>query len=422
MRSATSSTSPTNAAGTQLVVAQFAQYDSRGQLISLDYQNAAGQHIAHYAYGYDPVGRLTSQSDQADVAALTYDGVGQILAVTHTAQANESYSWDANGNQTGSGVVLGPMNEVLADGTFSYQYDLAGNLIQKTNISGGDYKTYHYDFRNRLTQVDEYSPGGVLTGSTSYTYDIFDRRVAMTVNGLTTRHAYDRPNAWADFNADGSVAARYLFGSSVDHLLARVRPGSGVAFYLTDRLGTVRDIVSSVGQVINHIVYDSFGIVLSQTNQSAGDRFLFQGREFDFTTGLYFFRERQYDPALHRFTSQDPTSFLGGDSNLYRFAANSPTNARDPFGLASAKEEAGFLSRIIAKIQKLYNKFKVPCRIVNIILLVGFPLFSIGVLGRLPDPTQSYALWMAYLQAYQTQRTIKLICDPKKQPPNIPGL
>jgi hypothetical protein len=40
-----------------------------------------------------------------------------------------------------------------------------------------------------------------------------------------------------------------------------------------------------------------------------------------------------YDPSTGRFTVEDQVGFGGGDSNLYRYVGNSPTNAIDPFGL-----------------------------------------------------------------------------------------
>lgn len=43
-----------------------------------------------------------------------------------------------------------------------------------------------------------------------------------------------------------------------------------------------------------------------------------------------------YDPSVGRFVSQDPIGFDAGDSNLYRYVDNSPTNAVDPSGLKKA--------------------------------------------------------------------------------------
>ena len=42
---------------------------------------------------------------------------------------------------------------------------------------------------------------------------------------------------------------------------------------LTDHLGSVRDVVDSSGAVLNHIVYDAFGGVTSQTDESVVFRY-----------------------------------------------------------------------------------------------------------------------------------------------------
>lgn len=38
-------------------------------------------------------------------------------------------------------------------------------------------------------------------------------------------------------------------------------------------------------------------------------------------------------PVLHKFISEDPIEFAGGDVNLYRYAADNPVVLTDPFGL-----------------------------------------------------------------------------------------
>src|SRR5262249_49973448 len=60
---------------------------------------------------------------------------------------------------------------------------------------------------------------------------------------------------------------------------------------------------------------------------------LFTGREFDRVTGLQYNRARYYDSTTGRWTTQDPIGFDGGDSNLYRYVKNNPTNEVDPSGL-----------------------------------------------------------------------------------------
>jgi RHS repeat-associated protein len=105
-----------------------------------------------------------------------------------------------------------------------------------------------------------------------------------------------------------------------------------ILWALTDNLGTVRDVVNSSGVVQNHIKYDSFGKITSQTSPGNNIRFSFTGREWDALIGLYFYRGRYYDPVVGRFINEDPISFAGGDVNLYRYVNNNPVIYTDPFG------------------------------------------------------------------------------------------
>ena len=148
------------------------------------------------------------------------------------------------------------------------------------------------------------SSGGIILSDVAYTYDVFNRRIARIADADgdgpqladVTRYVFDGEHIWADFDGDGQVVARYLYGDRTDQLLARHRPVEGTAWYLTDHLGTVRDMVSAAGVLINHLEYDSFGQLLSQAAPTVGDRFTYTGRELDFLTGLYYYRARYYDP------------------------------------------------------------------------------------------------------------------------------
>ena len=62
-----------------------------------------------------------------------------------------------------------------------------------------------------------------------------------------------------------------------------------------------------------------------------GNRFLFQGREYDYDTALYYFRARWYEPETGRWLSPDHIELYGG-LNLYAFCGNDPVNFVDPEG------------------------------------------------------------------------------------------
>ena len=105
---------------------------------------------------------------------------------------------------------------------------------------------------------------------------------------------------------------------------------------ITDNNGSVVDVVGNNGggnTILNHIVYDSFGNTVSQTNSADALLMGFDGYIQDSITGLYYANARFYSSQMGRFINQDPSGFAAGDSNLYRFVGNHPTYATDPTGL-----------------------------------------------------------------------------------------
>jgi RHS repeat-associated protein len=60
--------------------------------------------------------------------------------------------------------------------------------------------------------------------------------------------------------------------------------------------------------------------------------FGFDGLPFDTASGTNVTPTRRYDPATGRWDSPDTEGFNAGDTNLYRYCGNSPTNATDPNG------------------------------------------------------------------------------------------
>jgi RHS repeat-associated protein len=226
---------------------------------------------------------------------------------------------------------------MTAGAGFTYTFDNAGNIISKTQTSTGYVWSYTYDYHDRMTAAVEKTSGGATLNQESFTYDALGRQIGVNTNGTQRWTVFNGAgtdaNPYADFTASGAVAMRYLYGPAVDEILARTSSTGATAWYMTDRLGTVRDVVSSAGTTIDHVVYGSFGNIINESSPSNGDRFKFTGREYDSVTGLYYYRARYYDPNTGRFVSQDPEGFAAEDGNLFRYATNNPGNMTDPSGM-----------------------------------------------------------------------------------------
>ena len=88
--------------------------------------------------------------------------------------------------------------------------------------------------------------------------------------------------------------------------------------------------VSSPSAVLERYSYGPFGESMAGNGSSV---FRFAARERE-ASDLYYLRARYYDPEIGRFLGEDPVGLAGGDTNLYRYAANNPIHITDPQGKA----------------------------------------------------------------------------------------
>ena len=120
---------------------------------------------------------------------------------------------------------------------------------------------------------------------------------------------------------------RYLDGLAVDELLARTDAGGDTSWYFRNQVGSVIAIASITAGVED----ESLRPVRQHRHADRrvrGHRLMFAGMEYDSTTGLYYDHARYYDAAIGRFVSQDPMGFAAGDTNLYRYVGNDPTQCQ----------------------------------------------------------------------------------------------
>jgi RHS repeat-associated protein len=338
-------------AGTATVGSSANTYDGTGRLINLQHRDGSGTTLTNYAYTYDLADRVVTEQISGTVqnttSTYTYDPANELTTeqVSGTELGNplsytNSFSYDLNGNRTNPGYALQSPpsdNRLATDGTWNYTYDGEGNVTQKVRISDGVNWTYAYDQRNQMTSAVEKDAGNNVLQTVTFVYDVFGNRLEEDVStggpATVLRFAYDNGNVWADLDGTDTLQTRRLYLDGVDQIYARITASGGAAaWYLPDRLGSIRDITDAAGVIQDHRNYDSFGNVLSESNPLFGDRYQYTGREFDGATGLQYNRARFYDPTNGRWISQDPLGFEAGDANLYRYVGNNATNATDPFG------------------------------------------------------------------------------------------
>jgi len=178
-----------------------------------------------------------------------------------TSVGGETYTWDNRGNLT-------------HDGTFTTTYDAVGRLVGAQSI----------------------------TNTLVYTYNGDGVRVAMAVDGVETHWAQDTVGlAQVLVETSDGAETVYLYGHA---RLAQVE-GAAAEWFLSDALGSVRQVVDDGGEVVLARDYSPFGVVLSE-NGTGGSGYGFTGEQYDGYIKYLYLRARWYSPSDGRFVSVDP--------------------------------------------------------------------------------------------------------------------
>ena len=263
--------------------------DDASQLTALTYKRS-GTTIGDLAYSYDGAGRRATTAGSyarldlpAAVSSAVYNVNNQL-----TTWAGTTISYDNNGNMLGDGV-----------------------------------NTYSWNARDQLAAVTK-------TGQTlpAFTYDAFGRRQKKTLGATVTSYLYDGANTVQELTGT-SVSANMLTGLGVDELFQRADTAA-TRTVLSDALGSTVALADTSGVVQTSYNYAPYGATTSSGGTSSNTS-QFTGREND-ADSLYFYRARYYHPVFGRFVSEDPIGFGAGNTGLYGYVHESPTNLTDPSG------------------------------------------------------------------------------------------
>ncbi len=184
-----------------------------------------------------------------------------------------------------------------------------------------------YSSRGELLRVD--LPDGRVI---EYVNDPLGRRIAKKVDGVVVEKYLWQGLTQLLAVYDGSTNLIMRFEYADGRTPVAMTKG-GATYYLTyDQVGSLRAVADASGNAIKRIDYDSFGIIISDSNPTFTIPYGFAGGLHDRDTGLVRFGFRDYDPDTGRWTAKDPIGFWGGDIDLYGYVANNPINNIDPQG------------------------------------------------------------------------------------------
>jgi len=330
-------------------------------LTSKDTKNKNSGLINKYIYGYNRVGMKMFEQrghDNNKGDAYAYDAVYRLTGVkfnspepANPATALFEKRWSSQMDkvdnilkivqQTADGAteitttiegVNAQLNQYTRFDEWGLSYDLNGNTTQRGT------QHFTYDYRNRIVSVQG------LGVAVKYNYDPFNRRVEKILGSGTVKYLYDGDQVIEERDGNDNVLKQYVWGNGVDELIAiYVKDGDTFKAYYphTNGSGSITAITNDQGEVIERVTYDVYGMPtfldannqpLANNQSTIGNTYLFQGRQYDKETNLYYYRARYYDPIMGRFLQTDPMGYEDS-MNLYQGFNMNPVNFMDPFGL-----------------------------------------------------------------------------------------
>jgi RHS repeat-associated protein len=325
---------------------QTTVYDNDQNVSSVVGKSSTGTTLTSFAYTYvngsndTPLVQTTTENDAvaANTYTYSYDALNRLTgaSVTSGTGTSYSYSYDSDGNilkrVAGSATTsygfntadqlcwayAGTSSNACAStpsGATTYTFDGNGN---ETGSSAG--ASFSYNPKNQTTSI---TYGGTTLGSLAYTDGGQQQRISAGSSSFTNEMG------GTGISISGSSSTYYMLDPGGNVLGERI--GSTHYYFLTDQLGSVVAVISGDGQTVSdRYGYDAYGHT-SYSSGSVSNPFGFVGGYTD-ATGLIHFGARYYDPSTARWTQVDP---IRSGFSPYSYAYVDPLNYTDRTGMLS---------------------------------------------------------------------------------------
>ena len=276
--------------------------------------------------------------EKVNIRELKWDEENRLLAINDNGFVSQ-YWYDADGERVikksgyGEGIYV---NGVYSGGITDDKFTAYVNpYLVVTN--GFNYTKHIYIGSQRIVsklgnltdyKKDQWTDNKAGTGIRPVSYDTkysksFDR-ICDTYRTFEVPYdsAYNKKAAITDCpRVEGQVAIS-------DSLLY---------FYHSDHLGSSSLITNIDGEKVQHIEYIPFGeVFIDERKGTWNTPYLFNAKELDEETGLYYYGARYYDPRVSVWLSADPMQEKYPHISTYAYCLNNPVIYIDPDGREAA--------------------------------------------------------------------------------------
>ena len=132
-----------------------------------------------------------------------------------------------------------------------------------------------------------------------------------------------------------------------------------IFFYHPDHLGSTSYVTDADGNIAQHIEYIPYGeVFVEERNNSFSTNYLFNAKELDNETGLYYYGARYLDPTGAMWLSVDPVFHAG--TSPYAYCLGNPVKMVDPDGRVECDDNGNVnvvydINRVNALLQQRLN-------------------------------------------------------------------
>lgn len=324
-----------------------------------DYGNVqpnAPVHIGRYTYTYDANGNQTGWTDDLSGQRrnILWDEENRVRSISDNG-ADYHYIYDASGERVLKAKGTG--QSVYNNGKRKAGTGQMGNYTVYVNPyivlrSGGYTKHYYIESQRVLSKlgggIDNKGQGPLKAGGDQINYS---QKSDQVFDGIVRNQKFLSPDGTLlTAGKSGKVPPGQIIGGSTDN------SEKFQYFYHPDHLGSTSYITDASGEVYQHLEYFAFGgTFVEEHSNTHRTPYLFNGKELDEETGLYYYGARYYDPQTSIFLEVDPLAdkYVGWSPYAYTF--NNPIRFSDPTGMEGEDETGPTLKEAARLAEHVYD-------------------------------------------------------------------
>ncbi|KXB83092.1 RHS repeat-associated core domain protein [Prevotella sp. DNF00663] len=318
------------------------EYDANGNLVYINTSRVKkdgkeDEKASEQKYRWDEENRLLATDENGFVANYWYDADGE-RTVKSSGENEEIYvNSDFSGGRTNTAkfsLYVSPYLVAGQGGKYTkHIYIGSQRVVSKI----GDFDSYGSDPR-RILYAGSETDGLSVDYKVKYTQQlqvIKDNYATFAVpyNGEDNNDYVDGKGFCCNDGSLEAAQARVMARAAKNNFQEGDAYEKMQFYYHPDHLGSSSYITNLDGEVVQHIEYVPFGeVFIEERNSVWNTPYLFNAKEFDEETGLYYYGARYYDPRLSLWMSTDPMELIYSWISSYCYTTNNPIRYSDPNG------------------------------------------------------------------------------------------